>query len=74
VALALAALLATALGALLTRETLFLRALGDIIAASVGLLAYLFFSARLGLAAASAPLGALRQVRLAFQARVGLRS
>ena len=74
VALALAAILATALGALLTRETLFLRALGDIIAASVGLLAYLFFSARLGLAAASAPLGALRQVRLAFQARVGLRS
>lgn len=74
VALALAALLATALGALLTRETLFLRALADTVAASVGLLAYLFFSARLGLAAASAPLGALRQVRLAFQARVGLRS
>ena len=74
VALAIAATLATALGALLTRETLVLRALSDSLAASLGLLAYLALSRRFGLTAATAPLDALRHATAALRARVGVRS
>jgi peptidoglycan biosynthesis protein MviN/MurJ (putative lipid II flippase) len=74
VALAIAATLATALGVLLTRETLIVRALSDSLAASLGLLAYLGISRRFGLTAATAPLDALRHATSAFRARVGARS
>ena len=74
VALAIAATLATALGALLTRETLIVRALSDSLAASLGLLAYLALSRRFGLTAATAPLDALRHAASALRARVGVRS
>ena len=74
VALAIAATLATALGALLTRETLIVRALSDSLAASLGLLAYLALSRRFGLTAATAPLDALRHATAALRARVGARS
>jgi peptidoglycan biosynthesis protein MviN/MurJ (putative lipid II flippase) len=73
-ALAIAATLVTALGALLTRETLIVRALSDSLAASLGLLAYLSISRRFGLTAATAPLDALRHAAAALRARVGARS
>ncbi|MFM7825915.1 MAG: polysaccharide biosynthesis C-terminal domain-containing protein, partial [Candidatus Limnocylindrus sp.] len=73
-ALAIAVSFATVLGTLLTRETLLLRALSDILAASIGLLAYLGISRRFGLTAATAPLDALRHATSALRARVGARS
>lgn len=73
-ALLCAALLATALGTLLTRESLLLRALSDSVAAAAALLLYLALSARLGLAAANAPLDALRHAVAALRARVGVGS
>ena len=73
IALAVAGLLATALGAMLTGETLFQRSLADVAAASAGLLSYLFLSARFGLAAASAPLSALRHLISSLLARIGVR-
>lgn len=73
-ALLIAALLATVFGALMSGETLLQRALADCAAASVGLLIYLFFSARFGLSAARAPLSALRHFTSALLDRIGVRT
>lgn len=70
VALAVAALTAAVMSALVSRETLLLRAIADGTASAVGLFVYVLMSARLDLAAAQAPIGALRSAIAMLIARV----
>jgi peptidoglycan biosynthesis protein MviN/MurJ (putative lipid II flippase) len=70
VALAVAALTAAVMSALVSRETLLLRAIADGTASAVGLFVYVLMSARFDLAAAQAPIGALRSAIAMLFARV----